>query len=111
MIRAEVNAGDFMWEVLRGNLNVDNNHKCRWLSAIIGELECMTWDLMQHFFYIDLSHCKERQSFVIPVIADNGIDYIYYNLLSLKLPSVFCLSLCLNVNFEKMLLYSTMLNL
>ena len=29
MIRAEVNAGDFMWEVLRGNLNVANNHKCR----------------------------------------------------------------------------------
>ena len=29
IIRAEVNAGDFMWEGLRGNLNVDNNHKCR----------------------------------------------------------------------------------
>ena len=24
MIRAEVNAGDFMWEVLQGNLNVAN---------------------------------------------------------------------------------------
>ena len=24
IIRAEVNAGDFMWEVLRGNLNVAN---------------------------------------------------------------------------------------
>ena len=40
------------------------------LQASTGELECMAWDIMRKCFYIDLSYCKERQSFVIPFIAD-----------------------------------------
>ena len=75
-------------------------HKYWRLPANTGELECMTYLRSNAtFFYIDLSYCKERQSFVIPVIADNGIDYIYYNLLSLKMSSVFCPSLCLQRKF------------
>ena len=40
MIRAEVNPGDFMWEVLQDNLNAAN--KYRRLMANTEELECMT---------------------------------------------------------------------
>ena len=45
-------------------------HKCRRLPVNTGELECMAWDVMRKCFYIDLSYYKERQSFVIPFIAD-----------------------------------------
>ena len=45
-------------------------HKWKTLPVNTEELECMAWDVMQIFFYIDLSYCKERQSFVIPFTAD-----------------------------------------
>ena len=95
MIRVEVNAGDFMWEVLQDNLNGGN-------ISQVQEAPGQYWGIGMYdlrcnvtFFYIDLSYCKERQSFVIPLLQIYGIDYIYYNLLSLKLPSVFFISLCL----------------
>ena len=40
MIRAEVNPGDFMWEVLQDNLNAANKYSR--LMANTEELECMT---------------------------------------------------------------------
>ena len=39
----------------------------------------MPWNVMQIFFYINLSYFNERQSFVIPFIADvmNRLDLLY----------------------------------
>ena len=57
MIRAEVNPGDFMWEVLQDNLNAAN--KYRRLMANTEELECMTWDIMKHFSTLILHTVKK----------------------------------------------------
>ena len=70
MIRKEKNVGDFMWEVLQGNLNVAN---ISWIQETPSQYwETGMYDLKcsATFFYIDLSDCKERQSFVIPFTAD-----------------------------------------
>ena len=42
--------------------------------------------------------------------AKSGIDYIYCSLVSFTLPSVFHFFCVCNVNFEKIFLYSMMLN-
>ena len=48
-----------MREILQDKLNAAIYHKCRRLRTNTGELECMTWDVMRNFFYIDLSYCKK----------------------------------------------------
>ena len=45
-------------------------HKFRRLPASTGKLEWLALDVMQKYFYTDLSYCNERQSVVIPLIAD-----------------------------------------
>ena len=86
MIRVQVNAGDF----LKSILNVgDFTRKFKCNHYFINAGDSIARHVMQKIFYIDFSHCKERQSLVIPFIADIRNDYIYYNLLSFKLPSGF----------------------
>ena len=97
MIRLAVNAGDF----LKCILNVgDFTRKYKFNHYFINagdspastrELECMASDIIQFFFYIDLSYCKERQSCVIPFTSDiTNRLYLLYNLLSFTSSSVPC---------------------
>ena len=72
MIRADVNAGDFLKDVLNKEDFWDMRliyHKCWRLSNNTGELEFMAWDAMLIFFYVDLSYYKERQYFALSFIA------------------------------------------
>ena len=64
----EVNMGYFlivsyMQEIIRDNLNVETRGQYWGIGIYVA------WDVMEIFFiYTDLKSCKERQSFVIPVV-------------------------------------------
>ena len=57
-------------------------HKGWRLTTSTGELECMAWDIMLKFFYIDLLYYQERHYFVrscfLP-ISDSTGTIIYAN--------------------------------
>ena len=58
MIRADVNAGDFLKDILNKEDFWDMRliyHKCWRLTTNTGELEFMAWDARLIFFYFDLS--------------------------------------------------------
>ena len=72
MIRADVNAGDFLKDILNKEDFWDVRliyHKCWRLTTNTGELEFTVWDAML-FFYVDLSYYKERQYFALSFVAD-----------------------------------------
>ena len=92
MIRTDVNPWDFLKSILHVG-DFTRQFKCGDLRPILGNWNLWPW--MWCEFFLHRSYCKERKSFVTPVIVDIligivGIDYIYYSLLYFTFPSVFC---------------------
>ena len=73
MIRAEVNAGDFLKSILNVG-DFTRKFKCNHYFVNTGVYRQVprNWNVWSEMklFYIDLSYCKERQSLVIPFIAN-----------------------------------------
>ena len=73
MIRARVNVRDFLKSILNMG-DFTRKFKCNHYFINTGNFRPLprnwnVWPEMK-FFYIDLSYCKERESLVIPFIAD-----------------------------------------
>ena len=73
MIRAEINASDFLKNILNVG-DFTRTFKCNHYFVNAGVYRSVprnwnVWPELEHF-YIDFSYCKERQSLVIPFIAD-----------------------------------------
>ena len=73
MIGAEINAGDFLKSILNV-VDFIRTFKCNHYFKNSGVYRPVptNWNVWPEMklFYIDFSYCKERQSLVIPFIAD-----------------------------------------